>query len=82
MGIDQICDRVIREVEHLREAHKGECARNAGAPLPAARTDSERVQALNQVIREAVSKLESTKHSFKSRQVREVREQLLNAIDS
>jgi len=67
MSIDQVCEKLISTIEQVRGDRE-------------VSSSIHRVTTLEIAIRSAVLKLEETKKSFKSRKIREVREELLKAV--
>lgn len=82
--IDRVCNELTLKVEDLRKFFNAIVKSNTSVDLMEKENIfnySQREKLLEKTIREAISKLEETKNSFKSKTVKEVRKQLIKAIE-
>lgn len=81
--IDEACNEIILKIEELRKFLK-EGARATTQinyrELLHTSKEGQRKEMLEETIRDAIAKLEETKKSFKSKKVKEARENLVKAI--
>ncbi len=81
--VDQLCNEMSLKIEDMRRFFKAGAKNDSSVIVTNGRATSDssyRERALEVAIQEAVVKLESTKNSFKSRKVKEVRESLTRVI--
>lgn len=87
LDIDQHCDRVVAQVEQMRNCLKNHLTQNGqGSHVETGhhglQTDTPRERELLEAILRTVIRLEKTKQAFKSRQIKAIREDLLNVLQS
>ncbi len=81
--IDRLCKTLVFEIERFCNCHRKEVQASAAIDLNKEHNTfriSLREKMLEKAILEAISKLEETKRSFKSRKIKEVREKLIEVI--